>query len=166
MDSKNRFETRNTFLIYRLEYFSLLAIGVGLVLMHVDQVDWVHFAILFLYIDVIGYLPGAIAHQLTRGKAPVVFYYLYNFTHNLVTSLVVAALWAYFVAPEWALLAIPIHLCGDRSLFGNSMKSRHVSFEPVLHPAFAQFEQAYAAASPAAGGGAAGPASAQRAGQS
>ena len=34
-----------------------------------------------------------------------------------------------------ALLVLPIHLFGDRALFGNFAKSFTVSFEPVPHPA-------------------------------
>jgi hypothetical protein len=146
MDCKNRFETRNTFLMYRLEYFGLLLISVGLAALHIDQIRWLPFAVLFLYIDVIGYLPGAIAFRRGQGKVSRIYYYLYNTTHNFLTNLVVAGLWCVFVGPEWALLAIPIHLFGDRSLFGNSMKSTGVSFEPNAHPAFRRFEASYAEA--------------------
>jgi hypothetical protein len=39
------------------------------------------------------------------------------------------------VRPEWALLAIPLHLGGDRSLFGNFLKPFSVPFEPdQAHP--------------------------------
>ena len=50
------------------------------------------------------------------------------------------------IGPEWALLALPIHLMGDRSLFGNMLKPFGVSFEPKTHPVYAEFVRAYAAA--------------------
>ena len=143
MDSKNRFETKHTHLFHRLEYLALLLISIGLAVWHFDEIRWLPFAVLFLYIDVIGYFPGAIAYRKNGGKVAPIYYYLYNFTHNFVTNIAVVALWCVWVGPEWALLAIPIHLFGDRSIFGNSIKSTGVSFEPKLHPAFKHFEDAY-----------------------
>jgi hypothetical protein len=32
--------------------------------------------------------------------------------------------------PEWAMLAVPIHLSGDRGLFGNVYKPVSLPFEP------------------------------------
>jgi hypothetical protein len=34
---------------------------------------------------------------------------------------------------------MPIHLAGDRSVFGNIYKPLGTAFEPVLHPAFQRF---------------------------
>ena len=42
---------------------------------------------------------------------------------------------------EWALLVVPIHLCGDRALFGNFLKPFRVPFEPAPLPAFVDFEK-------------------------
>ena len=39
--------------------------------------------------------------------------------------------------PEWALLALPLHLFGDRALFGNFYKSFGIEFEPSAHPDYA-----------------------------
>ncbi len=36
---------------------------------------------------------------------------------------------------------MPIHLCGDRALFGNFLKPFRVPFEPAALPAFTQFEK-------------------------
>ena len=44
------------------------------------------------------------------------------------------ALWAYAHGGfEWAMLAVPIHLSGDRGLFGNTLKPFELSFEPQQH---------------------------------
>jgi hypothetical protein len=68
--------------------------------------------------------------------------------HSLLTGAVLVGLWALLVKPEWALLAVPIHLFGDRALFGNSLKPFGVRFEPAAHPAFVEFERTYATAGP------------------
>ncbi|ALU45814.1 bifunctional lysylphosphatidylglycerol flippase/synthetase MprF [Pseudoalteromonas rubra] len=141
MDTVNNFETKNTRLLGRLEYGFLLLISVAVTLYHWQEVRIIPFILLFAYIDLIGYLPGAIAYRKYKGKVPEVYYILYNFAHNFFTAGLVALAWCYFVKPEWALMGILIHLFGDRSLFGNGLKSRMLSFEPVKHPIYKEFEQ-------------------------
>ena len=146
MDPLNRFHTRTGFRLARLEWFAGLVVCVVLALGHLGEIRWAVFAGLFLYIDMVGYIPGAIAYrrspdgQISRG-----YYVAYNLMHNLVSGAVVVGLWALFVRPEWALLAVPLHLLGDRALFGNAYKAFGVAFEPAVHPAFADFERAYEA---------------------
>ncbi|ACE85756.1 bifunctional lysylphosphatidylglycerol flippase/synthetase MprF [Cellvibrio japonicus] len=139
MDAVNRFETRSTFLLWRLEYSMLLLISLAALFYHWDEIRWIPFLILFWYIDLIGYVPGAIVYRLNNGKVPPFFYYLYNFTHNYVTAGAVALLWAVFVGIEWALLAIPIHLFGDRAIFGNSFKSIKINYEGKPDQEFTEF---------------------------
>jgi hypothetical protein len=94
--------------------------------------------VLFVYIDVIGYLPGVIAHyRLKTAYLPRGYYVLYNTMHSLITAAAVGGLWCLFVKPEWALLALPLHLFGDRALFGNFYKSFGIEFEPSAHPDYA-----------------------------
>ncbi len=50
-------------------------------------------------------------------------------------------MWVLAFGWEWALLAIPIHLLGDRALFGNALKPFSVPFEPEAHPAFARLDR-------------------------
>ena len=50
---------------------------------------------------------------------------------------------ALFVGPEWALLALPIHLFGDRAIFGNFLKPFGLSFEPSTHPLYREFSISY-----------------------
>jgi hypothetical protein len=144
MDANNRFETPATHRAARLEWFVGLLVAVALALRHLDDIRWPVFVGLFVIIDLIGYLPGAVLYRRDRNHhVPAVAYVLYNVMHNLVTGAAIVAAWALLVRPEWALLAVPIHLLGDRALFGNTMKPFDVSFEPRAHPAFVAFEQEF-----------------------
>lgn len=139
MDQANRFDTRTTYRLIRLEYLIALGVSVVLFAVHIGDVRWLPAVLLFVYIDLIGYLPGAIAyHRSTTKRISKVYYVLYNTTHSLVTQAAVVGLWAWLIGWEWALLAVPIHLFGDRALFGNFLKPFAVRFEPVTHPAFAR----------------------------
>lgn len=138
MDPKNLFQTPTTYRLIRLEYLFYLAVAAVLAIVHIGEINWFAFVALFVYIDVIGYLPGVIAHK-RRGTTylPRSYYVLYNTMHSLVTAGIVAGLWCLFVGPEWALLALPLHLFGDRALFGNFYKSFGIEFEPSAHPDYA-----------------------------
>jgi len=144
MDGHNRFETRTTFTLARLEWVTALLVSIVLAVLHFGEIRWPVFVGFFVVIDVIGYLPGAVAfrrsptHQIGRG-----YYVAYNTMHSLLTGAAMVGLWAVAVGPEWALLAVPIHLFGDRGLFGNTLKPFRVPFEPATHPAFAAFLDAY-----------------------
>lgn len=142
MDHFNRFCTRPVFTLLRLEYAVALIISVYLALVHIHEIRWIPFIAMFVYIDLIGYLPGAIAYRRTdSGQIPRVYYLLYNVMHSMAVQAVAAGLWCLLVKPEWALLAISIHLCGDRALFGNFVKSFKIPFEPVTIPQFEHFER-------------------------
>ncbi|WP_415421857.1 phosphatidylglycerol lysyltransferase domain-containing protein [Serratia marcescens] len=140
MDAVNSFETRNTRIMVRGEYGFLFLASVFFTLYHWQEVRLIPLILLFSYIDLIGYVPGAIAYRVHKGKVPEVYYVLYNITHNFVTAALVALAWCYFVRVEWALMGILIHLFGDRSLFGNEFKSRCMSFEPKKNTLFRRFE--------------------------
>ncbi|ABW15109.1 conserved hypothetical protein [Parafrankia sp. EAN1pec] len=132
MDQANPFETPTTYALHRGEYLVGLAVTTGFLAAHAGDVRWGVAVGLFLYIDVIGYLPGALAFRRSGGRPIAKTYYvLYNVMHSLVTQGAVAALWCWLVGPEWALLVLPFHLFGDRSLFGNFLKSFALPFEPV-----------------------------------
>lgn len=137
MDAVNRYDTRATHALVRLEYGIALAVCVALFVVHIGEVRWLPAVVLFAYIDVLGYLPGALAHHRAKGaQIPRVYYVLYNVTHSFATQAVVAGVWLLVAGWEWALLAIPIHLLGDRALFGNALKPFSVPFEPA--PEFAR----------------------------
>jgi hypothetical protein len=142
MDAKNLYETRTTFALHRLEAAVALGVVVVLLLQHLDEVRWPAFVALFLYIDVIGYMPGARAYRKSPdGRISRVYYVLYNTTHSMVTAAAVVAVWCLVTGPEWALLAVPLHLLGDRALFGNSLKSFSVPFEPQRTEAYDRFRR-------------------------
>lgn len=160
MDHVNRFETTTTYRLLRAEYAVALLVCVVLFVRHLHEVHWLPALVLFTYIDVVGYLPGAVAHHRAAKagrpgpqtsiaprrpaviRIPRRYYVLYNTMHSLVTQAVVAGLWVLLAGPEWALLALPIHLCGDRALFGNFLKPFGVPFEPAPTAAFEEFLRA------------------------
>jgi hypothetical protein len=142
MDHVNRYDTRTTSWLVRAEYGVALAVCAGLFLWNIRDVNWFVAVGLFVYIDLFGYIPGAIAYANSKtGDIPIVYYVLYNTMHSMVTQAVVIGLWIYFFGLEWALLAVPIHLCGDRFLFGNFLKPFNDPFEPKLIPEFKEFEE-------------------------
>jgi hypothetical protein len=144
MDSHNLFFTRTTYRLLRAEYGVALAGAVLLAVLHLGHIRWPVFVGLFVYIDLVGYLPGAVAYRRARGgPVPTAYYLLYNAMHSLLSAAAVAGLWCVVVGPEWALLALPIHLFGDRAIFGNFLKPLGVSFEPATHPAYQEFVTSY-----------------------
>jgi len=137
MDQQNTFDTPTTARLHRAEYGAALALAAGLFLAHWSDIRWLPAIGLFAYIDLIGYVPGAIAYRRSPDhRISRVYYVLYNSMHSLLTAGAVVALWAWLIRPEWALLAIPIHLFIDRAVFGNQLKPFGVPFEPVRLPAF------------------------------
>ncbi|MBO3747437.1 hypothetical protein J5X84_15275 [Streptosporangiaceae bacterium NEAU-GS5] len=151
MDAANWFETRATYTHSRLEYGFGLVVAVTLFFWHITDVRWLPAVALFAYIDLIGYIPGAIAHHRAHGRPISRGYYVaYNVMHSMITQSLVVLAWMWLIKPEWALLVIPIHLFGDRSIFGNFLKPFAVEFEPRRHPAFARLLAEVRAAPPAA----------------
>jgi len=144
VDSKNRFETKSTHAVARAEWLMGLLVGVTLAIYNIEHINWFVFVGLFAVIDVIGYIPGAIAyHRSPDGAISKGYYVAYNVMHSLLAAGAIALAWALIFGPEWALLALPIHLFGDRALFGNTMKPFGIPFEPVTTPEFAEFEREY-----------------------
>jgi hypothetical protein len=142
VDHINRFDSRATHRLIRAEYAIALAVALGLFAWHWKTVFWPTAVALFGAIDLIGYVPGLVAHLRSRGgQISRTYYVLYNTMHSLITQTAVFALWTWLFGFGWALLVIPIHLCGDRSIFGNFMKPFDAPFEPRPIPAFVEFEQ-------------------------
>ena len=152
MDHLNRFVSRTTYHLMRAEYFVALVASSVLMGLHLGKVHWLAAVVLFAYIDLIGYIPGAIAFRRAQRQGremPKVYYVLYNTMHSFVTQAAVVGVWAAISGFQWAMLAVPIHLCGDRSLFGNFLKPFAVPFEPHQLPEFAEFERSLARRDPA-----------------
>ena len=133
MDIKNRFHTDATFRWVRLEHVALMVALSALALSHLRELDLGRFVLAFVLIDLIGYIPGAVAYRRARdGRIPPIYHHLYNLTHSYLTAGAVIALWAWLAGGlEWAMLALPIHLSGDRGVFGNTYKPLALPFEPV-----------------------------------
>jgi hypothetical protein len=154
MDAANTFETPATYRALRAEY-GLLGIAAGYLLWRKrDRVRWPVAGGLLLYNDLLGYIPGAIAYRRSPdGRVPRRYYVAYNVAHSVLTASAVAVLWSKARGPEWALLAIPLHIGIDRGFFGNFMRPFSVAFEPSPHPVWQQVRQELS--SPWAGNGAA-----------
>jgi hypothetical protein len=135
MDPRNRFHTATTYWIVRIEQIVLLVVCTAVFLWHWREVNWWRAVIAFSLIDVVGYIPGAFAfHRSKDGRVNRWFHNFYNITHTYLVSGAAVAIWAYFTGGlEWAMLAVPIHLAGDRGLFGNTLKPSQLSFEPRDH---------------------------------
>ena len=79
MDARNTFETPQTARLARLEWGGLLVLCAVLLLVHLDEIDWPSFVALFVVIDLIGYIPGAIAYRRRANHVlPKAYYVLYN----------------------------------------------------------------------------------------
>ncbi len=146
MDGKNRFFTPGTYTLTRLEYFFVLLALIVLAIIQRSEINWWIFAAMIAVTDGVGYVAGAIAYRRKKEGQEInsIYYVLYNILHSLFFVALVVGLWWLAFGPDWTLLAMPIHLCTDRSVFGNFFKPiGGVEFEPVVHPAFAEFEKKF-----------------------
>jgi hypothetical protein len=135
MDIKNPLHTTGTFRLVRAEQIAFMLLCGGLLAWHWDQVNWWRAVAAFWAIDMIGYIPGAIAYRRGGGSpiAPL-FHHLYNIAHTYLVVGIGIALWYWASGPEWAMLAAPLHLSIDRGVFGNVFKPVALPFEPVPVP--------------------------------
>jgi lysylphosphatidylglycerol synthetase-like protein (DUF2156 family) len=133
MDKVHRFHTTSTYTLERLEHLAIVVILSIIALQHAGAIAWPRFIVAFVAIDAIGYIPGTIRwHRQGGGLIPPIYHTLYNVTHSYLTTGAVVAVWAMAGGGlEWAMLALPIHLSGDRGIFGNIYKPATFSFEPV-----------------------------------
>src|SRR5947207_7275788 len=137
MDAANPFETPTTYKLHRAEYLVGFLIATGLIIWHLGDIRWVPAVALFLYIDIIGYIPGAIAFKKAKGgQISKAYYVLYNTMHSLITQTIVVLAWGFLIKWEWALLVIPFHVFGDRGRFGHFLKPFDLPFEPVANPGY------------------------------
>jgi hypothetical protein len=140
MDIANPIETPTSYRLHRAEYLFGLLIALGLLIANFGHVRWIPFVALFVYIDLIGYIPGAIAYRRSPGhRVNKGFYIAYNVMHSMITQGAVALVWCLVYKPEWALLALPLHLFADRGVFGNFSKPFSFSFEPEPNPVYTRF---------------------------
>ena len=148
MDKENTFHTRATYALERLDWAILMFITFALLLLHWREVNWWRFTYAFLLPDVIGTFPGLYLYYAKRSgphrSIPCVIHTLYNLGHSLIGVTILCAFWWLVTGSlEWAMLGFPLHLAGDRSIFGNIYKPFGTAFEPVKHKAFHRFEEEY-----------------------
>jgi hypothetical protein len=132
MDIKNPLHSSGTYRLARAEQLALLAVCTALLVWHRDEVNWWRAVAAFWSMDIIGYLPGAIAYRRRGGgRIHPVYHHLYNITHTYLVVGAGVAVWSWMSGPEWAMLAAPFHLAIDRGVFGNVFKPVALPFEPV-----------------------------------
>jgi hypothetical protein len=131
MDPAHRFHTDETWRWVRAEHVGLVLVLVGLVAAHARDVAWGRLLVAFAAIDLVGYLPGAIAFRRAGGgRIAPAYHHLYNVSHSYLSAGVWLGAWAAVGGGlEWAMLAVPIHLSGDRGVFGNVYKPVSLPFE-------------------------------------
>jgi hypothetical protein len=116
----------------RAEHLVVVVVCCAMAIWHFREINLERFAILFLGIDLVGYLPGLVAYLRNgKGRIEPIYHYLYNVTHSYLTLGMIVFAWVQWLGWEWALLAVPIHLSGDRGIFGNVLKPLDRPFEPV-----------------------------------
>ncbi len=151
MDKHNLFFTRSTYNLERLDWAILMFAALALVIYNWRDVHWWRLTFAFLLPDLIATFPGLYLYYARRKgyrrSIPGIWHNLYNFGHSLAGVVLFSAIWWLLIGRlEWAMLAFPIHLAGDRSVFGNIYKPLGTAFEPVKHQAFERFERDYQAA--------------------
>jgi len=137
MDARNRFHTPLTFWIIRGEHIAVILLCSALAVLHAGEMNWWRAFFAFWIIDIVGYLPGAIAFRKSNGgKINRWYHHIYNIAHTYLVTGTGVGLWALAIGRfEWAMLAVPFHLSIDRGVFGNILKPTELSFEPQDHSA-------------------------------
>jgi hypothetical protein len=149
MDMKNPFESPTTFKLHRAEYLVGWIVVSILIVLHWSEIRLLPAIILFAYIDLIGYIPGAIAFRRSPdGRISKNYYIAYNVMHSFITQGAVVAIWGFTIGWEWALLAIPWHVFADRGVYGNFLKPFSLPFEPHAAPGYRRLIDELSAATP------------------
>jgi hypothetical protein len=150
MDMKNPFESPTTFKLHRAEYAVAWVVVSILIVLHWNEIRLLPAIGLFAYIDLIGYLPGAIAFRRSPdGRISKNYYLAYNSMHSMITQGAVIAIWGFTISWEWALLAIPWHIFADRGIYGNFLKPFSLPFEPHAAPGYRRLIDELSAGTPA-----------------
>jgi hypothetical protein len=153
MDMKNPFESPTTFRLHRAEYLVGWIVVSILIVVQWSEIRLLPAILLFAYIDVIGYIPGAIAFRRSpNGRISKNYYLAYNIMHSMITQGAVIAIWGFTIGWEWALLAIPWHLFADRGVYGNFLKPFSLPFEPHAAPGYRRLIDELAAGTPGVAG--------------
>jgi hypothetical protein len=153
MDAKNPFESPTTYRLHRAEYlFGWIVVSI-LIVLNWSEIRLLPAIILFAYIDLVGYIPGAIAFRRSKnGRISKNYYLAYNIMHSMVTQGAVILIWGLTIGWEWALLAIPWHLFADRGVYGNFLKPFSLPFEPHAAPGYQRLVDELSAGTPAVAG--------------
>jgi hypothetical protein len=134
MDKFNRSHSNGTYWLMRAEHLAVVAVCLLLAMVHIHELRVWYFAAAFAVIDLVGYVPGLVASlRRTRRSIDPMYHYLYNVAHSYLIWGAIILVWSACSGWEWAMLAVPIHLSGDRGIFGNVFKPVDRPFEPIPH---------------------------------
>ena len=142
MDKYNRFFTPTLYRMIRTDWAILMLATMIAAALHWREINWWIFMAMFWWIDILGTFPGTFLQKKKPDrKVPEWCILLYNFCHSFTTVGVITAAWYALYGPAWEMLAMPMHLAADRSIFGNIYKRIDPKFEPGPHPAFLRFDE-------------------------
>jgi hypothetical protein len=111
------------------EYCLIFLVVIGSTILFFDEINLVHYVILFFGIDAIGYWPGLLYTKIKKTEfIPRWFHRLYNLMHDQSTLLVLGLLYICVSASPYSVLAILLHLSVDRGLLGNFHKYSYHEF--------------------------------------
>lgn len=141
MDKHNRFFTPMLYRLVRMDWAIIMVALMAISAAHWREINWWLFLAMFWWIDLLGTLPGSyVQGKRAHQPAPEWSIVLYNVCHSFTTVAVVTVAWYLLYGPAWEMLAMPMHLAADRSVFGNIYKRFGFAFEPPAHPAFLRFD--------------------------
>lgn len=148
MDKYNTFFTPLLYRLVRLDWLCIMLALITITIINWENVNWWIFFIMFWWIDLIGTVPGMYYLSVNEGtekekSVPKWCVFIYNICHSFTTVSIITLLWYMTSGPEWAMLAMPIHLAADRCVFGNIYKSFRLKFDPVENIEFKKFYEEF-----------------------
>lgn len=142
MDKHNRFFTPTLYRMIRTDWAILMLTTMIVCAVHWREINWWLFLGMFWWIDLLGTFPGTyLQKKYPNRRVPEWSLLLYNFCHSFTTIGAITLVWYLLYGPAWEMLAMPMHLAADRSIFGNIYKRIDPKFEPDPHPAFLRFDE-------------------------
>lgn len=120
----------NKIYFLKKESFLLFILCVLLTIIMHRQINFYYYILLFLLIDLVGYIPGRIWNYFYGDERTLnIFYKLYNFCHNLVLITLISLIWLYLFKNDYSFIALYAHLFLDRGIFGNFPKENKDHFK-------------------------------------
>lgn len=95
-----------------------------------QQINWIHYLLLFWVIDIFGYWPGLIYTKVSKKEIiHPIFYRIYNTMHDLSTIFIIAIAYISWSDAPYSILGVCLHVSIDRGLLGNYHKNSTYKFK-------------------------------------